>query len=43
MIVRAPRRHGAALAASLKAAAAIRSARKSGAAVRVEIDPYVLA
>lgn len=43
MIVRVPRRHGAALAAALKAGAAIRSARKSGDAVRIEIDPYVLA
>jgi primosomal protein N' (replication factor Y) len=42
MLVRVPRRHGPALAESLRAAAAIRSARKSEGAVRIEIDPAVL-
>lgn len=43
LLVRVPRRDGRALAATLHAAAAVRSARKSPGAVRVEIDPIVLA
>jgi primosomal protein N' (replication factor Y) len=43
MLVRVPRRDGATLAAALHAAAAARSARKSEGAVRVEIDPIVIA
>jgi primosomal protein N' (replication factor Y) len=39
MLVRVPRRQGAALAAALKAAQAGRSARKAVGAVRVELDP----
>lgn len=42
MLVRVPRRSGAALAAALKAAQGVRSARKSGGAVRVRIDPVDL-
>jgi primosomal protein N' (replication factor Y) len=43
MLVRVPRRAGTALAATLHAAAAIRSARKTGEPVKVELDPAVLA
>ena len=42
LLVRVPREQGAALAAALKSAAAVRSARKSEH-VRVELDPHVLA
>ena len=41
-LVRAPRRDGAALAAGLKAALAVRSARKADEPVKVELDPAVL-
>jgi len=43
MLVRVPRRDGAALSGALHAASAIRSARKSAGAVRVELDPVVIA
>jgi primosomal protein N' (replication factor Y) (superfamily II helicase) len=43
LLVRVPRRHGAELAAALHAAAAVRSARKSAGAVRIELDPAVIA
>lgn len=39
MLVRVPRREGAALAEQLRQAAAVRSARKAGDPVRVELDP----
>jgi primosomal protein N' (replication factor Y) len=39
MLVRVPRRDGATLAAALKAASAVRSARKATNTVRVELDP----
>jgi primosomal protein N' (replication factor Y) len=39
MLVRVPRRDGAALASALKQALAIRSARKSPEPVRVALDP----
>jgi primosomal protein N' (replication factor Y) len=42
MLVRVPRRDGAALAAALKVASAVRSARKTGDPVRVELDPQQL-
>jgi primosomal protein N' (replication factor Y) len=42
MIIRVPRTEGAALAASLKAAAAGRSARKATDSVRIELDPQQL-
>ena len=42
LLLRAPRTAGAQLAAALKAAQALRSARK-GEAVRIELDPRVLA
>lgn len=42
MLVRVPRRDGVALAAALKAAIAVRSARKADAPVKVELDPVVL-
>jgi primosomal protein N' (replication factor Y) len=42
MIIRVPRADGAALAASLKAAAAGRSARKATDSMRIEIDPQQL-
>ena len=42
LLVRVPRRQGADLAAALKAAAAVRSARKSEGVVRVEVDPVVI-
>ena len=42
LLLRAPRAAGAQLAAALKAAAALRSARK-GEPVRIELDPRVLA
>ena len=38
-LVRAPRSEGARLAAALKAAAAIRSARKAPDPVRIQLDP----
>jgi primosomal protein N' (replication factor Y) len=38
-LVRVPRQHGAELAAALKAAMAIRSARKASETVRVVLDP----
>jgi primosomal protein N' (replication factor Y) len=38
-VLRAPRSQGAALSAALHAAAGVRSARKSGAAVRIQVDP----
>ncbi|MGN6331772.1 MAG: primosomal protein N' [Motilibacteraceae bacterium] len=41
-VIRAPRAHGAALAAALKAAQGVRSARKGGDHVRVQIDPLDL-
>jgi primosomal protein N' (replication factor Y) len=43
MLVRVPREHGAELARSLKAAAAGRSARRSAAPVRIQLDPRELA
>jgi primosomal protein N' (replication factor Y) len=43
MLVRVPRRDSAALSTALHAAAAIRSARKSPGAVRIELDPVVIA
>ncbi|HMC67585.1 MAG TPA: primosome assembly protein PriA, partial [Mycobacteriales bacterium] len=43
MLVRVPRRDAAALSTALHAAAAIRSARKSPGAVRIELDPAVIA
>jgi len=43
MLVRVPRRDGPALSSALHAAAAVRSARKSSGAVRVELDPLVVA
>jgi primosomal protein N' (replication factor Y) len=42
MLVRVPRRDGPALSTALHAAAAIRSARKSPGAVRIELDPLVI-
>jgi primosomal protein N' (replication factor Y) len=42
MLVRVPRRAGRQLADALKQATAVRSARKSPDAVRVELDPVVL-
>jgi primosomal protein N' (replication factor Y) len=42
MLVRVPRRDGAALAAALKAALAVRSARKADDPVKVELDPLVV-
>ena len=42
MLLRVPRRDGAALAAALHAGAAIRSARKSADPVRVALDPAEL-
>jgi len=42
LLVRVPRRQGAALAATLRAAAAVRSARKSEGSVRIEVDPVVI-
>lgn len=42
MVIRVPRRHGADLAAALKAAAAVRSARKSPDAVKLVVDPSEL-
>jgi len=42
MLVRVPRRDGAALAAGLKAALAVRSARKADEPVKVELDPAVV-
>ena len=41
-LVAAPRSEGAALAAALKAASAVRSARKEGGAVAVRVDPVAL-
>ena len=38
-VLRVPRTRGAALSAALHAAAGVRSARKSGAAVRIQVDP----
>jgi primosomal protein N' (replication factor Y) len=43
LLVRAPRRTGGQLAATLHAAAAVRSARKAPGAVRIELDPVVIA
>ena len=42
MVVRVPRRDGAVLAAGLKAALAVRSARKADEPVKVELDPLVV-
>ena len=42
LVVRVPRRDGMTLAAALKAAQGVRSARKAAGAVRVQIDPAVL-
>ncbi|WP_363326190.1 primosomal protein N' [Haloactinopolyspora sp.] len=42
VVVRAPRASGTALAAALRAAAGVRSARRSGGSVRVRIDPVDL-
>jgi primosomal protein N' (replication factor Y) len=42
MLVRVPRHDGAALASALRTATAIRSARHSGALVRVRLDPVDL-
>ena len=42
LVVRVPRRDGAALAAALKGAQGVRSARKSAGALRVQVDPMVL-
>ncbi len=42
MLVRTPRADGAALAAALHAAAAVRSARKEPGAVRIQVDPAAL-
>jgi primosomal protein N' (replication factor Y) len=42
MLVRVPRRDGATLAAALKAALAVRSARKADDSVKVELDPLVV-
>lgn len=42
MLVRVPRRDGVALAAALKAASALRSARKADDTVKVELDPVVV-
>jgi len=42
-LVRAPHADGSALASALHAAQAVRSARKSAGAVRVELDPLELA
>jgi primosomal protein N' (replication factor Y) len=41
-VLRIPRAQGAALAAALRAAAGVRSARKSPGAVRIQIDPVEL-
>jgi primosomal protein N' (replication factor Y) len=43
LLVRVPRRDGAALATTLHAAAAVRSARKGSGTVRIELDPIVIA
>jgi primosomal protein N' (replication factor Y) len=43
LLVRVPRRDGAALASALKAALAVRSARKADDPVKVELDPIVIA
>ena len=43
MLVRVPRRDGPPLSTALHASAAIRSARKSPGAVRIELDPVVIA
>jgi primosomal protein N' (replication factor Y) len=42
MLVRASRAAGPALAAALKAAAGVRSARKAADPVRVQVDPLEL-
>ena len=42
MLVRVPRRDGPALAERLRAAGAVRSARKSADSVRVELDPVAI-
>jgi len=42
MVIRVPRRDGNALAVSLKAALAVRSARKADEPVKVELDPLVV-
>jgi primosomal protein N' (replication factor Y) len=42
MLVRVPRRDGAALTAALRAAAGVRSARKSTGTVKIEVDPIVV-
>jgi primosomal protein N' (replication factor Y) len=42
LLVRVPRRDGAALATGLKAALAVRSARKADEPVKVELDPLVV-
>jgi primosomal protein N' (replication factor Y) len=42
LLVRAPRAAGAALAAALRAGAAVRSARKSTGGVRIQVDPLDL-
>lgn len=42
LLVRVPRRDGGVLAERLRQAAAIRSARKAGEPVRVEVDPLLL-
>ncbi len=42
LVLRVPRRDGAPLAAALKAAQGVRSARKAPGTVRVQIDPAVL-
>jgi primosomal protein N' (replication factor Y) len=41
-LVRAPLSEGAGMTAALRAASAVRSARRSGAPVRVRVDPVVL-
>ena len=41
-LVRVPRSHGNALAAALRAAQGVRSARKSGGPARVRVDPLQL-
>ena len=42
LLLRVPRSDGAALAAALHAAAAVRSARKAADPVRIELDPLEL-
>jgi len=42
LLIRVPRRDAAQLATTLHAAAAVRSARKSPGAVRIELDPVVI-